>query len=211
MKLQTNNNKTAGFSLLELLLAMTVTIVLLGMISTLFSGVMSTRKRESSRTDALTAAQAALNVMSREVANSGYGLNTNGLITGDSNTQKIHFRANVINTDATTNSPGEDVTYFYDSVTQSIVRYDAHGINATTPLISVIINRVSRVEFKYFDYKGSDSTPSAAKTVPTSDTARVTITVTVDLEKVRGQPDNQSIKLTSDVTLRNSDYMLFQY
>ncbi len=210
MKLR-KNNKTAGFSLIELLIAMTVTIVLLGIVSTLFSGVMSTRKRESSRTDALTAAQAALNVMSREVANSGYGLNNNGLITGDSNTQKIHFRSNVVNTDATTTSPGEDVTYFYDTVTQSIVRYDANGAGINNPSISVIVNRVSKVDFKYFDYKSDDSTSSAAKNIPTSDTARVTITVTVDLEAVRGQPSGQSVKLTSDVTLRNSDYMLFQY
>ncbi len=205
------NNKTAGFSLIELLIAMTVTIVLLGIVSTLFSGVMSTRKRESSRTDALTAAQAALNVMSREVSNSGYGLNNNGLITGDSTTQKIHFRSNVVNTDATTTSPGEDVTYFYDTVTQSIVRYDANGAGINKPLISVIVNRVSKVDFKYFDYIGDSSIPSAAKNIPTSDTARVTITVTVDLEAVRGQPSGQSVKLTSDVTLRNSDYMLFQY
>ena len=210
MKLR-KNNKTAGFSLIELLIAMTVTIVLLGIVSTLFSGVMSTRKRESSRTDALTAAQAALNVMSREVANSGYGLNNNGLITGDSNTQKIHFRSNVVNTDATTTSPGEDVTYFYDTVTQSIVRYDANGADVNNPSISVIVNRVSKVDFKYFDYKSDDSTPSTEKSIPTSDTARVTITVTVDLEAVRGQPSGQSVKLTSDVTLRNSDYMLFQY
>lgn len=210
MKLR-KNNKTAGFSLIELLIAMTVTIVLLGIVSTLFSGVMSTRKRESSRTDALTAAQAALNVMSREVANSGYGLNNNGLITGDSNTQKIHFRSNVVNTDATTTSPGEDVTYFYDTVTQSIVRYDANGAGVNNPSISVIVNRVSKVDFKYFDYIGDNSTPSAAKNIPTSDTARVTITVTVDLEAVRGQPSGQSVRLTSDVTLRNSDYMLFQY
>lgn len=116
MKLR-KNNKAAGFSLIELLIAMTVTIGLLAIVSTLFSGVMSTRKRESSCTDALTAAQAALNVMSREVSNSGYGLNNNGLITGDSNTQKIHFRSNVVNTDATTTSPGEGVTYFYDTIT----------------------------------------------------------------------------------------------
>ena len=109
------------------------------------------------------------------------------------------------------NQSGEDVTYFYDTVTQSIVRYDANGAGVNKPLISVIVNRVSKVDFKYFDYIGDSSLPSAAKTIPTSDTARVTITVTVDLEEVRGQPSGQSVKLTSDVTLRNSDYMLFQY
>ncbi len=205
------NKQTAGFSLIELMIAMTVTIVLLGIISTLFSSVMATRKRESSRTDALTAAQAALNVMSREIANSGYGLNNNGLITVDSSDQKIHFRSNVVNTDATTTSPGEDVTYFYDSVTKSIVRYDANGAGVNSRSISVIVNRISSVTFKYYDYVGNSSTPSVEKTLPTSDTARVKITVTVTLEAVRGQPDNQFVKLTSDVTLRNSDYMLFQY
>lgn len=205
-----NKNKKAGFSLLELLIAMTITLVLLGLVSTLFAGVMGTRKRESRRTDALVSAQAALNVMSREVANSGYGLNNNGIVTIDSNDQKLRFRSNVDNTDLATTSPGEDITYFYDTNTESIVRYDAHGISATTPSISVIVSRVSRVTYEYFDYVGSSSTP-VSKTIPTSDTARVRITVTVTLEKVQGQPDNQSVKFTSDVTLRNSDYMLLQY
>jgi type II secretory pathway pseudopilin PulG len=204
-------NKNGGFSLIELMIAMTITIILLGLVSTMFARVMGTRERESRRTDALTSAQAALNVMSREIANSGYGLNTNGIITNDSHKNRIHFRANVVNNDLVTTSPGEDLTYFYDTNTKSIVRYDAHGINATTPSLSVIVNRISDVQYEYYDYKGSSSTPSAPKTTPTSDTGRVRITITVNLEPVQGQPDNQFVKFTSDVTLRNSDYMLLQY
>jgi type II secretory pathway pseudopilin PulG len=205
------NNKEAGFSLIELIIAMTIAIVLLGLVSTLFARVMGTRQRESRRTDALTSAQAALNVMSREIANSGYGINTNGIVTGDSHQKRLHFRANVVNNDLTTTSPGEDLTYFYDTNTESIVRYDAHGVNATTPSLSVIVNRISDVTYEYYDYKGSSSTPSAAKTIPTSDTGRIRITITVKLDPVQGQPDNQFVKFTSDVTLRNSDYMLLQY
>ena len=99
-------NKEAGFSLVELMVAMVVMLVLLGLVSSLFARVMGTRQRESRRTDALTSAQAALNVMSREIANAGYGLNTNGIITTDSNDRRIHFRSNIINTDLTTTSPG---------------------------------------------------------------------------------------------------------
>lgn len=205
------NNKVAGFSLIELIIAMTIAIVLLGLVSTLFARVMGTRQRESRRTDALTSAQAALNVMSREIANSGYGINTNGIVTGDSHQKRLHFRANVVNNDLTTTSPGEDLTYFYDTNTESIVRYDAHGVNATTPSLSVIVNRISDVTYEYYDYELSSSTPSAAKTIPTSDTGRIRITITVKLEPVQGQPDNQFVKFTSDVTLRNSDYMLLQY
>jgi prepilin-type N-terminal cleavage/methylation domain-containing protein len=212
--------QNAGFSLVELLIAMTVMLVLLGLVSTLFSRALGIRARESRRTDALTSAQAALNVMSREIANSGYGLYTNsdsklplnGIVLADSNVNKIHFRANLENTkNPVTNtnpivSPGEDVTYFFDSVTDSIVRYDP---NDATPT-SVIINRISNVNFDYFNYEGSNSAPTAT-TTPTVNTGRVRITVTVNLEPVQGQPNNQTVQFSSDVTLRNSAYMLNQY
>ena len=42
-------------------------------------------------------------------------------------------------------------------------------------------------------------------------TQRVVIVVDVVLDAVAGQPDNQTIKLSSEVTLRNNSYMLQQY
>jgi len=68
------DKRHGGFSILELMIAMTIILIVLGLVMTLFGKSLSSRQRESSRTDALTAAQAALNVISREVANSGYGL-----------------------------------------------------------------------------------------------------------------------------------------
>ena len=214
-------NRNAGFSLVELMIAMTITLVLLGLASGLFSRALSIRARESRRTDALTSAQAALNVMSHEISNAGYGIvvdtNTkrasNGIIIADSNQQRLHFRGNIENSELplnlATNDPGEDVTYFFDSATNSIVRYDARGINADTPLTSVVVNRISSVTFTYFDYTGSNSTPTQV-TTPTADTGRVRINVSVTLDSVQGQP-NGTVQFTSDVTLRNSNYMLNQY
>lgn len=227
MKKSKKNAKNAGFSLIELMIAMTVMLVLLGLVSTLFSRSLSIRARESRRTDALTAAQAALNVMSREIANSGFGLYSdalskralNGIRIEDSNAKKIHFRSNIVNIKTTPgdnlSKPGEDITYFFDSVTDSIVRYDAHAVydtltNSYQPQTSVIINRISDVNFDYFNYTGSDSTPIKT-TTPTINTSRVRITVTVNLEPVQGQPSNQTVTFSSDVTLRNSSYMLNQY
>jgi len=198
--------KNKGFSILELLIAMSITLALMGVATTLFSGALSTRKRESRKTDALTSARAALSAISRELSNSGYGMTTNGIVTADSNAQKIHIRANLSNEDYSTDSVGENVTYFFDSATQSIVRYDPNAM----PQTSVIVNRISSVTFKYFDYTGSSSTPTEAN-VATTNTGRVRITVTVKLEEVLGQPKNQTITFTSDVTLRNSTYMLNQY
>lgn len=203
---QTKKINDKGFSLLELIIAMAFTLVLLGIVSTLFTAAVGTRSRQSRRTDALTSAQAALNVMSREISNSGYGLTNNGMVPSDSHQQRLHFRSNVVNTDSSTNSAGEDVTYFYDANTQSIVRFDAND----APQTSIVVNRISNITLTYFDYNGSSSTP-VQRTSPTSSTGRIRINVTVQLEDVAGQPVNQSVAFTSDVTLRNSDYMLFQY
>ncbi|HLM01983.1 MAG TPA: type II secretion system protein [Pyrinomonadaceae bacterium] len=209
------DQKQKGFSLLELIIAMTITLILMAIAATLFSGAIGTRARESRRTDALTSAQAALNVMSREIANSGYGLTNNGIVSTDSGQQRLRFRSNVVNTNGVTCDPGEDVTYFYDATTRSIVRYDRFpetvtNCSAATGETSVVVNRISNVTFQYFDYTGSNSTPTVV-TTPTLNTSRVRITVTVQLDQVQGQPNNQTVTFTSDVTLRNSDYMLNQY
>jgi len=172
----------------------------------LFATSMGIRSRESRKTDALTTAQAALSVMSREIANSGYGLTTNGIVTADSNSSQLHIRSNVVNGNSATNSPGEDITYYFDEDSQSIVRYDPNDF----PTTSAIINRISSVSYQYFDYEGSVSTPTEA-TTPTNNTGRVRITILVELEDVEGQPSNQTVTFTSDVTLRNSNYMLNQY
>lgn len=205
-----------GFSLAELMIAMTIMLVMLSIVATLLSKSLGMRARESRRTDALTSAQAALNVMSREISNSGFGIyensltpvSCNGLVIADSTSNKIHIRTNVENfNNVTTNSAGEDVTYFFDSSSDSIVRYDPNDSIPT----SVVVNRISNVNFQYFDYVGSSSAPTGPSSTPTSNSGRVRINVTVQLEHVEGQPDNQTVTMTSDVTLRNSNYMLNQY
>lgn len=200
--------------MLELLISMTIMLVLLALASTIMTGALSTRARESRRTDALSSSQAALNVISREIANSGYGLSGNGLVTADSNSQKIRMRSNIVNSNSCTTEPGEDVTYFYDAAAQSIVRSERF---ATTPCgtdfqtkTSVVVNRISNITFQYWDYS-ANNTEGTQTTVPTADTGRVIVTVEVELEDVQGQPPGQTVRLRSDVTLRNSEYMLNQY
>jgi prepilin-type N-terminal cleavage/methylation domain-containing protein len=214
MKDRKENKTSQGFSLIELIIAMTILLVVFGLASTLFSRSLSTRQRESSRTDALTAAQAALNVISREISNSGYGLVNNGIVLTDSNSQKLHFLSNIKNNNNVLTDQRENITYYFEPDTKSILRYDAHGIiNAdltTSPQTSIIINRISSVNFLYFNYSGSSSTPTTSST-PTLNTGRIRVTITVELEEVQGQVSNQSVKLTSDITLRNSNYMLQQY
>jgi len=214
-----------GFSLIELLVTMLVVVLLLVLVSTLLSRSLAVRAHESRKTDALTSAHAALNIMSREIANSGFGIYdsdlsqsaVNGVIIADSNAGQIHFRANLSNAGdgpinpscpaICTNEAGEDVTYFFDDETDSIVRYDPNS----TPTTSVIVNKISNVTFSYFDYADDGTpTPEPGNTVPTELTGRIRLTVDVTLEEVIGQPQ-ESVRFTSEINLRNSNYMLRQY
>ena len=203
---KTSKNET-GFSILELLIATTVMLILLGMVSLLIAKSIGSREMEARKTDALTSAHAALNVMSREIANSGFGLTTNGIVVGDSNSSRLHFRSNVENEDSETKQTGEDVTYFHDAATNSVVRYDPNDSPKTSP----VVHDVSEVKFVYFGYAGSNSSPILQGGTPDGDTGRVQITVTVFLADVQGQPPGQTVEFTSDVTIRNSEYMLNQY
>ena len=209
---------------MELLIAMTVMLLLMGIVSTLLARSLSVRSRERQRTDALTSAQAALNILSREIANAGFGLRlagdtfmaSNGIIAADSNATQMHIRSNFNNvgpraaptgsTVLATSDPGEDITFFYHAPSKSIVRYDPND----TPTTSSIVNRVSEVSFQYYDYVGTNSTGTLV-TTPTNNTGLVRITVRVILDPVYGQPNPSNVVFTSDVTLRNSRYMLQQY
>ena len=215
-----------GFSIVELMIAMVVMLILLGIVATLLSSSLSVRARERQKTDALTSAQAALNVLSREIANSGFGLTTpgdprfasNGIIAADSNASQIHIRSNFNNvgpratptgtpsTVLATRDPGEDIMFFFDAATKSIVRFDPND----TPNTSAVVNRISSVSFKYYDYVGTSSTGTEV-TTPTNNTGRVSIRVTVELDPIYGQPNPSNVTFTSEVTLRNASYMLNQY
>jgi prepilin-type N-terminal cleavage/methylation domain-containing protein len=223
---QNINKKFAGFSLVELIVSMTVVLVLMGVASTLLSRAMSVRARESRTTDALTSAQAALNIMSREITNSGFGIYDNaisetadnGIIVADSGDHRIHFRANINNfgpgpiaptcTAVCTSDPGEDVTYYFDSATSSIVRYDPRG----TPQTSVVVNKISNVTFSYFDYTAAGAvTAEPGNASPSANTGRIRLTVEVALDRVEGQVNPASVRFLSEINLRNSNYMLHQY
>ena len=72
-----------GFSLIELIIAMTVTIVIAAIASNLVAQSFRLRSREDARSDAVADAQRALNIVSREIANSGFALLDNGIVPGD--------------------------------------------------------------------------------------------------------------------------------
>jgi prepilin-type N-terminal cleavage/methylation domain-containing protein len=213
-------NLARGFTLIELLIAMTITLTVLGLTSGLLAASFNVRARENQKTDALADAQRALNIMTREIANTGFGLSNNGIVAADSNESAIRVRANLNAFDsyASSNSisdRNEDVKYsLYTAGDESyIVRLDIGTQNQTT----VLANRVDSLRIRYYPAKisytlGSNCDISTASTEVTqkSNTKYIVISVCVQLT-ARGTPGSPGyqpasrVQLVSDVYLRNAD------
>jgi len=189
----------AGFSLLELIIAMAVTLAVMAAASTLLATSLRTRTRENARSNALASAQRALNMMSREIGNSGYGLNDNGIVVSDSAAESIRIRANLNNNtslaDALTDVD-EDIRFVYQDDNNAIVRVSQSG----TPV--VLATNITFVEIKYLTVAGLDATAGTAE--------RVQIDVRVELPAGPQQPAGL-VRLVSDVALRNAPATLYQF
>lgn len=225
-------SEEAGFSLIELLIAMLVTSFLMVAASSLLSASFNVRSREDRRSDATADVQRALNIMSRELGSAGFslppGLNgvaKNGFVAGDANNQSVRFVANLngvgTGSDTDVSDPDEDVKflmYIDDAKNRRyIVRYDPNHAKKTT----VLANRIDSFLIRYFDEKVTYAAANcdignvrnvagtAEAEVNPASAQYVVISVCVTLPPVGrpGAPGYQppsSAQLTSDVTLRNA-------
>lgn len=164
---QLTKKNQAGFSLIELVVAMTVTLVVMSVAVTLLARTLNIRSRENEHVDELADVQRAMNIMSREISNAGFNMSTNGIVPEDSNNLSIRIRANLnkfnfdpgISNDSRrlVQDPNEDVTYFVNAAgfTNYLARWDRFespgpGIDLRK---TVLANRVDAVRFYYFDEK----------------------------------------------------------
>jgi prepilin-type N-terminal cleavage/methylation domain-containing protein len=201
-----------GFSIIELLIAMTIVLVMMVGASQLLMQSLGTRTRENQKSDALSDAQRALNIMSREIGNSGFGLDYNGLVAADSHPTvasdpikaQIRFRANINNSDASTAQTDEDVTFvFQDTPVNAIVRYDR-----STNTRTVLASPINDMQITYFDGAGAQSTLATPAVVAAAE--RIRITVQINLRETVGQ-SLTPVYLTSDIALRNAPKVVRRY
>ena len=218
---------SAGFSLIELLIAMVITMVLMVAATTLLASALRIRSRENQKSDALADAQRAINIMSREIADSGFNLNNNGIVDTESGLNEIRVRSNLNKfdydaSDVSRNNvqdAGEDISYFTNVADQTkyLARHDKFGTGST-----VLANRIDSLNIHYFDQKvtytaapgAADISDKSANEVAPSAAKYIVIAVSVTLDAVgtQGSPGYQppySVLICSDVTLRNSDLWFY--
>src|SRR5690348_9358168 len=162
MSASNNTTTNGGFSLLELLIAMAITMAMMTAATTLLANALRIRSRENQKSDALADAQRALNIMSREIADAGFNLTNNGIVVADSGLNKIRIRSNLNRYDyeasvsdasrANVMDSGEDITYFINLAdnTKYLARHDEYGNGST-----VLANRIDSLNIHYFDQKVS--------------------------------------------------------
>ena len=168
MKMNRAKNQ-AGFSLFEMIIAMGVTITMMGLASSLLAGAFRVRSREDQKSDGIADVQRALNIMTREISNSGLKLpnglgavSTNGIVADDSDNTSIRIVSNLNGMpdpangyieDSDVNDTDEDLKFLmYIDATRGlryIVRYERNGSNQTT----VLANRIDSLIFRYYDEK----------------------------------------------------------
>lgn len=168
MQMRTAKNER-GFSMIELIVAMAVTLTIMTLASTLLAAAFKIRSREDRKSDAIADVQRALNIMTREISNSGLKLpsglptvSANGIVAGDSDNESIRIISNLNGMPDSSNGYFEDtdvtdtdedvkfLMYVDNALSQRyIVRYEKNGSNQTT----VLANRIDSLMFRYYDEK----------------------------------------------------------
>ena len=227
MTSQRTKKSSGGFSLLELIIAMAITITLMTAATTLLASALRTRSRENQKSDALADTQRALNIMTREIADAGFNLNNNGIVAGDSGLHTLRIRSNLNKYDFSASltaqsgigvageDASEDISYYTNLAdnTKYLVRHDEYGSGST-----VLANRIDNISFHYFDQKVTYTCASGDTDISNRSVAEVAsptqakyvvaaIAVTLDQIGKPGSPGYQpsySVLLCSDVALRNA-------
>ena len=222
-----------GFSLIELVIAMALTLTVMSIASVLLAQALNVRTRTNANNDALADAQRALNIMSREISEAGFNLSGNGIVSGDTTNDAngnsmIRIRSNLNKFDETASTTarngigvsgedaGEDIKYFIHKAanTNLLARYDEFGQAGGS--VSVLANRLDSLHMHYYREKvsystsGCDVSSASSAEVSPSSAQYVVIAVCVQLGAVGSfgtaayQPA-KSVLLVSDVTLRNAN------
>ena len=223
----------AGFSLVELIIAMTITLVVLTIATTLLAQSLNMRTRSNENVDAIADAERALNIMTREISQAGFNLTDNGIVAEDSiidgnGNSMIRIRANLnrYDTSATTTAregisvqgedAGEDLKFFIHPAnnTTLLARYDPYAAGGAES--TVVANRLDSLRIHYFaqsvTYNTAGCDISGASTAEVSPAAARYVVIAVCVRQgatgAPGSPGYQpahNLLLTSDVALRNSN------
>ena len=210
----------SGFSLIEMILAMTVTLVIVGISFGLLAQSLNRKSRDDAEASASADANQAISWITQDVLNSGFGLTTNGLTVTDCTEEKIRIRANLNaflkeTTSSVVTDWDEDIIYQLVNGADgraSLIRSD--GAKGESRVIATDLDNVDAdndgdgdgLTFQYFDEAGAEVSPPLA--------VRVAVSLRVILP-ASGQPGSEGYQpsrtklLSSTIVLRNTRLLAY--
>jgi type IV pilus assembly protein PilW len=184
----------AGFTLLELLVTLTILAMVLLVLSTIFIATNRTHRKVNRNANLQASARQALSLLSTEVREAGADPTVPptgivGIVSADS--VSLRVRAD-LNADGaiTTTEPSEDVTYTYVPGTKTLQRNPGTGA-------SDLLKNVTAMTFTYFDVNNAPLT-----SLPLSASDRLAVhSIGVSITCL--DRDSQTLNLSSRISLRN--------
>jgi prepilin-type N-terminal cleavage/methylation domain-containing protein len=191
-----------GFTLIELLAAISLSIIVLGAVQSVYRVQTHTVKAQEAKMEALEYARAALDLMVREVRNSGFfptgtacssPANTTGIVAASTTGFQLVYDANGDgNCTGTLATTGWDENIAYAYTGSDITR----AVNGGTAQVLTAGN-VTAFSFSYLDVNG-------VATANVASIKRVVITLSVQSLSTDTQFGGlQTISMNSNVDLRN--------
>lgn len=207
--------KERGFSLIELIIALTITIIILTISFTLLVESLRQKFREDAVVSALADGNQALNALSNDLINAGMGIKGNGILAANSGKNFIRIRSNLNafmkqTSSNTVTDTNEDIAYLVvpsENGQGVLVKMDVN-----TGTVNVIASKIDNsdidndgagdgVSFTYLDVNGNQVSADSA--------VQLIITLRLKLPQ-QGTPKSPGYKpetilpITTKVFLRNS-------
>lgn len=162
--------KTEGFTLTEVMVAMGIGMVMLAAVTTTFMSQTKIYNAQEQINEMEQNARGVLDIISREVKMAGYNPAT-GAVTGVTySTSQLQIEADLDASGAisTSSSANERVIYVFDSVNKQITRQVGSG------LAQVLADNITAFNFSYYQADGTTAatTSSAIRQVKIDITAR---------------------------------------
>jgi len=202
-----SKNKENGFTLVELLIAMTIGLIILTALSSTFLMQRKIYDVQEQVAEMVQNARAAMDMMTREIRMAGYDpTDSSGAGIGSATSNSINFTLNITD-DAGTGPPDVDTDDSNENITYSLYTEDSIQKLGRKSKVGAknqpVAEHVQSLEFQYWDKDGV----LLATPVPAADVRRIEVAIKVRTAK----PDSdysanggyRTYTLTSFITPRN--------
>jgi prepilin-type N-terminal cleavage/methylation domain-containing protein len=185
---------SAGFTLVELLVSLTIFAVVAGVLTTVLVSANRTHRQTTNRAELQAASRQALSLLTAELAQAGADtrippVGIVGVVAAD--LASVRVRAD-LNADGAiqTAEPSEDVTYTYNAEARTLLRNPGSGA-------AVVLQNVTDLRFTYFD-----AADQPLSTLPLSATDRALVR-SVGITLTSENRDSHPFTHATRITLRN--------